>query len=158
MGGQPTAYIGLYVEGVKRLTLAYVILEWSLSGIAFKIFCVTSTVWFKTHSVDLRIMDITKINKAIKSWLYADMLFKPEEMVMVRPVRYGGLGVFDVKCKAMAGLIRSFLETACNPNFIHSLYHELLFRYHVQEDKSIANPGLPSFYSASFFETIKKGV
>ena len=115
-----------------------------------------STVWFKTHSVDLRIMDITKINKAIKSWLYADMLFKPEEMVMVRPVRYGGLGIFDVKWKAMAGLIRSFLETACNPDFIHSLYHELLFRYHVQEDKSFANPGLPPFYSASFFETIKK--
>ena len=127
----------------------------SMRGGSINTYCL-STVWFKTHSVDLRVMDITKINKAIKSWLYADMLFKPEEMVMVRPIKYGGLGILDVKYKAMAGLIRSFLETACNPDFRHSLYHELLFRYHVQEDKSIANPGFPPFYSASFFETIKK--
>ena len=127
----------------------------SMRGGSINTYCL-STVWFKTHSVDLRVMDITKITKAIKSWLYADMLFKPEEMVMVRPVKYGGLGILDVKYKAMAGLIRSFLETACHPDFRHSLYHELLFRYHVQEDKCIANPGFPPFYSASFFETIKK--
>ena len=115
-----------------------------------------SKVWFKTHSVDLRVLDITNINKAVKSWLYADMLFKPEEMIMVRPALYGGLGVHDVKHKALAGLIRSFLETACNSDFRHSIFHEILYRYHVLDDKSIENPGFPPFYSASFFETIKK--
>ena len=52
-------------------------------------------------------MDTTKISKAVKSWLYADMHFKPEEMVMERPIRYGGLGVLNVKYKAMAGLTLS---------------------------------------------------
>ena len=115
-----------------------------------------SKVWFKTHSVDLRVLDITNINKSVKSWLYADMLFKPEEMIMVRPAQYGGLGVHDIKHKALAGLIRSFLETACNTDFRHSLFHEILYRYHVMDDKSMENPGIPPFYSASFFETIKK--
>ena len=96
-----------------------------------------SKVWFKTHSVDLRVLDITNINKSVKSWLYADMLFKPEEMIMVRSAQYGGLGVHDIKYKALAGLIRSILETACNTDFRHSLFHEILYRYHVMDDKSI---------------------
>jgi hypothetical protein len=114
-----------------------------------------SKVWFKSHSIDLRVQDITSINRAIKSWLYADMFFKPQEMILYRPPTLGGLGMQNVKYKAMAGLIRSFLETAVNPKFRHSLYHEILFRYHVLEDHSLVNPGIPPFYSASFFETIK---
>ena len=127
----------------------------SIRGSSINTYCL-SIVWFKTHFVDLRVMDTTNISKAVKSWFYADMLFKPEEMIMERPIRYGGLGVLNDKYKAMAGLIRIFLETACIPNFRHSLYHELLFKYHVQDDKSFADPGTPPFYSATFFETIKK--
>ena len=127
----------------------------SMRGGSINTYCL-STVWFKSHSVDLRVMDISKISKAVKSWLYADMLFKPEEMIMERPIKYGGLGILNVKYKAMAGLIRTFLETACNPKFRHSLYHELLFRYHVQDDRSINDPGIPPFYSETFFESIKK--
>ena len=56
-----------------------------------------STVCFKSHSVDLRVMDILKISKAVKSWLYADMLFKPEEMIMNRPIKYGGPGILNVE-------------------------------------------------------------
>ena len=115
-----------------------------------------SKVWFKTHSVDLRAMDINNINRAVKSWLYADMFFKPEERILFRPGNFGGLGMQNVHCKALAGLIRTFLETACNPDFRHSLFHEILFKYHVLEDRSLENPGMPPFYSASFFETIKK--
>ena len=122
---------------------------------SINIYCLSS-VWFKTHSVDLRVMDTTNISKAVNSWLYADMLFKPEEMIMERPIIYGGLGVLNVKYKAMAGLIRTFLETVCNPNFKHSLYHELLFRYYVMDERNLDGPGLPPFYSATFFETIKK--
>ena len=94
--------------------------SWSLNQYCY------SKVWFKTHSVDLRAMDISRITSSAKSWMYADMLLKPEEMVMVRPALSGGLGVHHVGMKALAGLIRTFLETACNPVFRHSLYHELL--------------------------------
>jgi len=67
-----------------------------------------------------------------------------------------GLGMQNVHCKALAGLIRSFLETACNPDVRHSLFHEILFKYHVLDDRNLENPGIPPYYSASFFETIKK--
>jgi hypothetical protein len=115
-----------------------------------------SKVWFRTHSVDLRAMDISKVTSYAKSWLYADMLIKPEEMLMVRPALSGGLGVHHVGMKALAGLIRTFLETACNPLFRHSMYHELLYRYHVLEDRNISNPGLPPFYNEVFFSTIRQ--
>ena len=44
-----------------------------------------SKVFFRTHSVDLRTQDVKKITSLVKSWLYADQLLKPEEMVMYRP-------------------------------------------------------------------------
>ena len=56
----------------------------------------------------------------------------------------------------MAGLIRTFLETACIPKFQPSMYHSLLFRYHVLDDYSFPNPGYPPFYSAEFFSIIRK--
>ena len=43
-----------------------------------------SKVWFKTHSVDLRAMDVNSVTSSVKSWLYADQLVKPEEK-MYRP-------------------------------------------------------------------------
>ena len=79
-------------------------------------------------SVDLRVIE---------------MLLKPEEKVMHRPVTSGGL----------AGLI---LETACNPKFCHSLYHELVFRYNVLEDRSLSKPTFPPSYNEKFFITIRK--
>ena len=115
-----------------------------------------SKVFFRTHSVDLRMMDLTKITSSIKSWLYADQLLKPEEIVMFRPAYFGGLGVLNVKYKAMAGLIKSFLETAGNATFRSSLYHTMLFRYHVLQDRSFPNPGTPPFYSQDFFSRIQK--
>ena len=84
---------------------------WSINCFAL------SKIWFRCHSVDLRVVDVKEISTSIKSWLYADMFEKPSEAVMVRPASYGGLGVFSIKFKALASLIRSFLETAANPQF-----------------------------------------
>ena len=123
---------------------------WSLNQ-----YCL-SKVFFRTHSVDLRQMDITKITSNVKSWLYADQLLKPEELIMHRPATYGGLGVINVKMKAMAGLIKSFLETAGNDTFLPSLYHTILYKVHVLGDASIPDPGYPPFYSRDFFAVIKK--
>ena len=115
-----------------------------------------SKVFFRTKSVDLRLMDITKITSQVKSWLYADQLLKPEELVMYRPASYGGLGVTNVKMKALAGLIKSFLETAGNEKFLPSLYHTMLFKVHVLDDNSLPDPGYPPFYNREFFEIIRK--
>ena len=100
-------------------------------------------------------MDVNSVTSSVKSWLYADQLVKPEEKIMYRPSTQGGLGVHNVKLKALAGLIRTFLETACHPQFQSSLFHSLLFRYHVLEDQSISNPGYPPFYNKDFFNTIR---
>ena len=127
----------------------------SLRSWSLNIYCF-SKIWFRTHSVDLREMDISKITSSAKSWLYADMLLKPEEIVLHRPVSAGGLALLHVKMKALSGLIRCFLETACMPRFRQSLYHQLLFRYHVIDDRSIENPGLPPFYNEEFFSVIRQ--
>ena len=84
------------------------------------------------------------------------MLLKPKEIVMYRPAVYGGLGVLNVKYKAMACLIKTFLETAGHDKFRASLYHTILFRYHVLEDLTLANPGIPPFYSHDFFALIRR--
>ena len=52
--------------------------SWSINQ-----FCL-SRGWFRTHSVDLRVQDLTKITSNVKSLLYGDLLIKPEELVMYR--------------------------------------------------------------------------
>jgi hypothetical protein len=110
-----------------------------------------SKVWFKCSSVNLRVQDI---NSQVKSWLYQDCFEKPSELVLYRQAEDGGLGLFHVKWRALALLIRSFLETAVNPNFRHNLYHQLLYRYHVLGETDLPNPGYPPYYDQVFFETI----
>jgi hypothetical protein len=110
----------------------------SMRSWSTKTYCL-SKIWFKS-----RVMDITSINRAVKSWLYAGMFFKPEELILYIPSTHGRRLVQNVKYKALACLIRSFLEIASNQNFRHSLYHEILYRYHVLEDHSLVNTGLPT--------------
>ena len=129
-------------------------MELSLRSWSLNMYCF-SKVWFRTHSVDLREMDVMKITSMAKSWLYGDMLLKPEEVLLHRPVTAGGLSVLNVRCKALAGLIRSFRETACIPHFKQSLYHQLLFRYHVLEDRTITDPGYTPFIHPSTTLTIQ---
>ena len=114
-----------------------------------------SKVWFKCSSINLRAQDVNTINSQVKSWLYQDCFEKPSEIVLFRDNTVGGLGLLNVKIRALALLIRSFLETALHPAFRHSLYHEALFRYHVLTDDSLPNPGFPPYYDAEFFNTIK---
>ena len=116
---------------------------------------VLSKTYFRCNSLDLRIKDISAITTSVKSWLYKDQLEKPEEIVLHRPITHGGLGLDNVRFKATARLINSFLETAANPKFIHSLYHQALYRYYVLEERHIADPGLPPYYSEGFFNIIK---
>ena len=117
---------------------------------------VLSKVWSKCGSVDLRADDISAITSSVKSWLYADLYEKPSGAVMCRPSTHGGLGVASVKYKALALLIRTFLETAAIPSFRHSLLHTVMFRYHVLGDTIVPDPGFLPYYPVEFFQTIKK--
>ena len=123
---------------------------WSINSFAL------SKVWFRCHTVDLRVVDHTSVTSKVKSWLYQDQLLKPEEMVLHRPISMGGLQLHNVQLKAQASLIRTFMETAAHPNFQHSLLHTLLYRIHVLGDDSIQNPPKsPPYLSPSFFSTIR---
>ena len=62
----------------------------------------------------------------------------------------------NVRFKALATLIRCFLETAAIPQYRHSLLHSSLYRYYILEDKSISNPGDFPYYPIEFFQTIKR--
>ena len=80
---------------------------------------------------------------------------KPQEMVTYREVGLGGLGVHNVKIKAMAMLIHTFLQQAISPRFSHNQYHEYLLRWHVLEQRDFPCPGMPPYYSTTFFAIIK---
>ena len=100
--------------------------------------------------------DIKSINSKVKSWLYADQFEKPEELVLFRPTSLGGLNIHHTKYKALSMLIKSFLETAINPNYLHSTYHTALFNRHVLMDRSWPDPGMPPYFSEEFFSIIRK--
>ena len=116
---------------------------------------ILSMVYFRCNSINLRVKDLNSINGNLKSWLFKDQLEEPEDIILYRPTYEGGLGLDHLKCKATARLIVSFLETAVSPTYIHSIYHEALFRYHVLDEKSINNPGIPMYISEEIFEFIK---
>ena len=117
-----------------------------------------SKVWFKANCIDLRLTDIKAIkaiNTKVKTWLYTDQFEKPEELVLHRPVSHGGLNMHHVKNKAQATLIRAFMETASNPSFIRSPYHQALFEHYVIGESAMPVPRLPPYYNKDFFKTIK---
>ena len=112
-------------------------------------------LWYKASCIDLRVGDSEAITSSIKGWLYQDMLVKPQEIMMYRQVELGGLGVYNVKMKAMAMLIHTFLAQAICPRFPTNYYLNSLFRWHVLEDRSLTDPGRPPYYSPLFFSIIR---
>ena len=116
---------------------------------------VLSKVWLRCCSVDLRVADIMSINSSVKSWPYADMLEKPSEMIKCWPVKFVGLGVLSVKYRAQAFLIKTFIQTAANPQFRHNHLHSHLLRYHILGETTLPNPGFLPYYSENFFSNIK---
>ena len=112
-------------------------------------------LWYRTGCLDLRIGDSDAITSSIKSWLYQDQLEKPQELMLYRQAELGGLGVHHVKMRAMAMLIHTFLSQAICPNFTTNQYYNTLYRWHVLEERNMADPGHPPYYSLSFFNTIK---
>ena len=114
-----------------------------------------SKVMFRCSSVNLRVCDLTKISSMMKSWLYADQLEKPEEVVLFRSRRHGGLGLVNLQYKALSLLIRNFLETALNPKFQVNHYHTALYSCYVENKQDMTCPSLPPFYDMNFFDSIR---
>ena len=113
-----------------------------------------SKVWFKCNVINLRVQDHGAITSQIKSWMYQDLLIKPSELVLFRSTSVGGLGLINVRIRALAILIRTFLETSVNPKFRHSLFHEHLYRYHIMGELDLPNPGFTPYYDQEFFKLI----
>ena len=102
-------------------------------------------------------MDLTSITNKVKSCLFQDQHEKSQEMILHLPIHVGGLVLHHVKSKAQASLIRTFLETAINPSFKHSLLHSILYRIHVLGDNSLpTSPALPPYFPLSFLQTISQ--
>ena len=83
------------VESTVRQWKSRKFMHFSLRSRSLNQYCLPR-VWFKTHSVDLRVQDVNKIGSLVKSWLCQDMLLKPEELIMHRHPSLGGLGVHNV--------------------------------------------------------------
>ena len=110
-----------------------------------------SKLWFKCGTIILRVGNLKKIMSTIKSWVYSDLLIKPSEIVLFKRRSEGGLGLIHVKYRAMAELIKSFIDTAINPKFKRNIYHNALYEWNVEDNRDIHNPGKSPFYSVEFF-------
>ena len=116
-----------------------------------------SKVWFRCSTVNLREGDISQINSSIKKWLYSDLLFKPEELLLFRHASQGGLGLISVKLKAQAHFLRTFLDLAANPSYLNSMYLNAIYRSKVLGEE-IACPPLPPYYQNSMFALIREAI
>ena len=76
----------------------------------------------------MKVGDLQKITCSIKSWIYADLLVKPEEIVLYQARIHGVLGLNNVKCRAMSDLIKIFVDTAINPKYRRNIYHQALYK------------------------------
>ena len=98
--------------------------------------------------MDLKTGDSQQITSKVKSWVYAYLLVKPEELVLYKCRLEGGLNLVNVKYRAMAELIKTFLDTAISPVFRRNIYHQGLYSWHIENIRSIPDPGKPPYYSA----------
>ena len=115
-----------------------------------------SKIWFRSTSINLRESDIKTLNSNIKSWIFADQLESPEEIVLHRPRNKGGLNLVNLRFKALAEMIRSFLETALIPNFRRNLFHSALYQWYILENHDIPNPGRHPYMTEDVLVLIKE--
>ena len=83
------------------------------------------------------------------------MLIKPQEITIYRSIKDGGLGLFSVRARSQAILIHTFLAQASCPRFSTNYYLNSLYRWHVLAHRDLEDPGLPPYYSESFFNIIR---
>ena len=115
-------------------------------------------IWFKSHSMEYRAGDVSFFNKQMQSWLFADMLEKPTDLVKYRSANEGGLSLHHIKTKCTAILIKSFMETSCNVKFAHSQYHQALLEWNVHNKRDIPEPIQSPYYTQEMYNIIQSAI
>ena len=75
--------------------------------------------------------------------------------MLYRGVELGGLGLHNVKVRATAMLIPTFLAQAVCPRFPTNHFYNSLFRWYVLDQHDFPEPVRPPYYSVAFFSIIK---
>jgi exonuclease III len=114
-----------------------------------------SKLLYRLNVIDIRAADIKYFTSQAKSFIYSDMLEKPEVLVLNREVADGGLGLQHIHCRANAALISTFLQTAINPIFNRNHYHNVLYRHYVLLEPIAAPPPVPPHFKGDFFPSIR---
>jgi len=112
----------------------------------------------RCHIVPLRKGDSDNFKKVVNRFVFADQLEKPKDLIKYRSRCNGGLQLHNIDCKALAMLIKTFLEMSISSKFRTSLYFNALYEYYVLDNTSISPPRRPPFYSQQFFEVIKSAM
>ena len=114
-----------------------------------------SKIFHRCASIPLREDTIACITSQVRSWVLQDFFQKPAATVLHRKPLEGGLGLYCVKLRALALLLRTFCELACTPGFRHSLQLEILFRTQVLGETWPVSPPLPPYYNEEFFSVLR---
>ena len=114
-----------------------------------------SKLLYRCNVIDLCIEDINVFKSTVKSFIYIDLLEKPSDTTLYRDIKDGGLGFLHIQYRAKAALLSSFLQTAVNPNYSQNSYHNVLYRYYVQ-DEILPPPKIPPNFSRDFFPILRK--
>ena len=114
-----------------------------------------SKLLYRCNSIDLRVADIKQFTKSAKSFLYVDLLEKPDLLTLFRDIDKGGLGLLCIQTRATAALIFSFLQTAISPDFDRNFYHNVLYRKYVLAE-NINAPKIPHCFASNFFPNIRR--
>ena len=114
-----------------------------------------SKILYKCASIPLRVSTIGCVTTQARAWLLQDCFEKPSALVLHRDGEQGGLGLYSVKFRALAMLIRTFLELSAAPQFQHSLYLKTLYRTQVLREYSTVVPALPPYYDEDFFSLLR---
>ena len=105
--------------------------------------------------IDLRIGDIQVFNKTAKSFLYVDLLEKPDELTLYRNIEDCGRGLINIQIRAKAAFISTFLQTAINPKFCRNFYHNYLYQHFIMGE-NFPKPDIPPNFAGDFFPTIRR--
>ena len=114
-----------------------------------------SKLYYRCNVIGLRVEDSNFFASQAKSFIYADMLEKPQVEALYRAVSEGGLGLYSIRERALAALMFTFLQTAASPQFRRNHYHHSLYLHHVLE-KSESTPLIPPYFQGDFFPTLRK--
>ena len=86
-----------------------------------------SKLLYRCNYINLKIADVKQFTKYVKSFLYADLLEKPDLLTLFIDNDKGGLGLLCIQTRATAALIFSFLKIAICPDFNRNFYHNILY-------------------------------